>query len=65
MQPPQMWKDKMDFSELEKQLAELDFSEEFAQLEKDFEKVDFSEIEKKLAEFEQSLLDSDMDFLLQ
>lgn len=54
----------MDFSELEKQLSELDFSEEFAQIEKDFEKVDFSELEKKLSEFEQSLYDSDMDFLL-
>jgi len=65
MRQPQMWKDKtMDFAELEKQLAEMDFSKEFEQLEKDFSRLDFSELEEKLKEFEQSLYDSDMDFLL-
>lgn len=69
MQRPQMWKDKKamnqhDFSELEKELSEMDFSKEFAQMEKDFSEIDFSDLEKKLSEFEQSLYDSDMDFLL-
>lgn len=52
------------FDDLEKQLAEMDFSEDFEQLEKEFAETDFSELEEKLKEFEQSLFDSDMDFLL-
>ena len=55
---------QQDFSELEKQLEEMDFSEEFAQMEKDFSEIDFSDLETRLKEFEQSLYDSDMDFLL-
>lgn len=49
---------------MEKQLEEMDFSEEFAQMEKDFSEIDFSDLETRLKEFEQSLYDSDMDFLL-